>query len=623
MGRITRAAAFGNNEIAYIAWELDGMIAGCLGFDILRIMIDGSEPPKGLPTWVPFEGQRNPDWTPQDTGVWPVQRLYWRDLTLRRHRADLGRRPAGFDVRYSIRPVGDMVAGLEPVPVRQPVAYEGPPRPLGYLGPAVETGPVRIDLEFAGAQATFNNGMLSGQWLRQAIESDGKPFTPDAVLAEIRDRDSPVRAYLAGDIIDSLLLFLRDPRFADGMVRLALYELADAELVEALIAAKARIEVILSNSGKPRGGTEWDKGNADARAALKAAGVVVHDRMFNNGHIGHNKFAVSFDAAGAPRAVLTGSTNWTSTGLCGQSNNAAVSVSAEAAAAYAAYWERLRDDAFPAPVPPDAPGRAAQVQGAEIRGLNGTAVNAAFAPGAPARLWFAPNTKATTKRPVAPPDLAELFGLITAAKQAVMLLCFLPSRAGKDSVISAALDAGALKPEIFVIGAISDVTAMPGYVAPNAGTGDEGKRPFTFDRGGVHLVRAAALDESIGDFEREILRVGNAIVHDKIVVIDPLSENCVVATGSHNMGFKASYENDENLVLVRRNRPLALAYAAHVLDVYDHYRFRAWQQKARAEGRPPLFDGAIDGDDGWLSRALARPKDISRYFLGAADGGAG
>ena len=50
---------------------------------------------------------------------------------------------------------------------------------------------------------------------------------------------------------------------------------------------------------------------------------------------------------------------------------------------------------------------------------------------------------------------------------------------------------------------------------------------------------------------------GGAIIHDKVVVIDPMDpQDCVVAFGSHNLGYKASYCNDEN--------PLALAYAALV-----------------------------------------------------------
>jgi phosphatidylserine/phosphatidylglycerophosphate/cardiolipin synthase-like enzyme len=48
----------------------------------------------------------------------------------------------------------------------------------------------------------------------------------------------------------------------------------------------------------------------------------------------------------------------------------------------------------------------------------------------------------------------------------------------------------------------------------------------------------------------------------------------VVITGSHNLGFKASYSNDENILIIRGDRAVAEAYAAHVLDVYEHYRWR-------------------------------------------------
>jgi len=32
MARITKAKAFCNDEVAYLAWETDGKIKGCLGF---------------------------------------------------------------------------------------------------------------------------------------------------------------------------------------------------------------------------------------------------------------------------------------------------------------------------------------------------------------------------------------------------------------------------------------------------------------------------------------------------------------------------------------------------------------------------------------------------------------
>jgi hypothetical protein len=80
--------------------------------------------------------------------------------------------------------------------------------------------------------------------------------------------------------------------------------------------------MVLSNAGDD---TEEDSGdgdstNHDAREKLHHLGIDVTDRMLGKGHIGHNKFVVYAKGAKA-KAVLCGSTNWTSTGLCAQSNN--------------------------------------------------------------------------------------------------------------------------------------------------------------------------------------------------------------------------------------------------------------------------------------------------------------
>jgi phosphatidylserine/phosphatidylglycerophosphate/cardiolipin synthase-like enzyme len=613
MAKIVHASAYANNEVALISWQVDEMIAGCLGFDIVRIRTDGAEAPKGLATWVPFPDQENPTWTPQDTGVWPIQKLFWRDLTLRRHRSDTGRREIGFTVKYSIRPVGRYDAALPSVPVRQPKAYSGAAVPLSYLGEARETNVITIDTDCGGVRATFTNGILSSQWLKHAIESAGEPFNVNTIRDEIGKADSPIRAYLTGDVLETVGLILTDPDFAHGKVRLALYELSDGELVDLLIKNKKRIEVILSNTSKDRGGTVWDATNKKSRARLKREGVKVHDRMFNNNHIGHNKFAVWLDGD-TPAAVMSGSTNWTPTGLCGQSNNAFLIKSKSIAKAYDDYWMRLRDDAFPNPKPLTSPGHVEQRQGEEIRTEDQTPADATYAKGGKARIWFSPNTIAYRKGKDAPPDLAELFEAMASAKKMLLFLAFLPSRGGADSIISAAIAAGEAKAGLVVAGAISDPTAMPGYKPGDKTKNIEAVEPYTYDRGNIHIVRAAALADIVGAFEKEILKVGNAVVHDKIVVVDPLSDNCLVAAGSHNLGFKASYENDENLVLFRGNKALAQAYAVHVMDVYDHYRFRAWQAQAIAEGAPH-FDGHLQLSDKWLRANLTGNKgDIARYF---------
>jgi phosphatidylserine/phosphatidylglycerophosphate/cardiolipin synthase-like enzyme len=98
-------------------------------------------------------------------------------------------------------------------------------------------------------------------------------------------------------------------------------------------------------------------------------------------------------------------------------------------------------------------------------------------------------------------------------------------------------------------------------------------------RANASVASVAGVFAAFAEWEAEIYKIGHAVIHDKILVIDPFTDDSVVITGSHNLGYKASYSNDENMLIIRRNRPVAEAYAAHVLDVYEHYRWR-WRLQA-------------------------------------------
>lgn len=149
--------------------------------------------------------------------------------------------------------------------------------------------------------------------------------------------------------------------------------------------------------------------------------------------------------------------------------------------------------------------------------------------------------------------------------------------------------------------------------------------PHVFQQAGISVVRATALADkeigrAVGDFKNdETLTLGRAIIHDKILVIDPMDpKKCVVAFGSHNLGYKASYSNDENLMIVEGHAALAQAYAVHVLDVYDHYRFRAAEAELTAQSKKsgrghqdPRWDGFLGTTDEWQAKASHR---MSSYF---------
>jgi len=74
-----------------------------------------------------------------------------------------------------------------------------------------------------------------------------------------------------------------------------------------------------------------------------------------------------------------------------------------------------------------------------------------------------------------------------------------------------------------------------------------------------------------------------------------------VVTGSHNFSTSASNANDENFVIVRGNEELAKEYAAHILAVYQHYRWRAMSVKQKLKTPP---ESLLREDASWQDRFL-------------------
>jgi phosphatidylserine/phosphatidylglycerophosphate/cardiolipin synthase-like enzyme len=720
MKYVTHAGAWSNGEIAYLAWDVEGKITGALGFMITRVHETGADTGarRRLPTWVAFTDQSNPNWIAQDSSVWPIQAFEWRDLTLRRSRDKTQIRPIDFRVHYEIVPVGVEAEGRTAIAPSDTahrldrngdLNYEGPQHPLFQIGEPTVTNSIDVTHTFGPngeIAAAFNNGILSTQNLIQQLRSIGEAPAPKLLAAAassdakirvkatrekqdglltilkraIADPTSPIRDYLDGDVYEFVTRLLDRARADGGEVYLALYELQDKALIDTLVAAvkDGLAHVILSNTGSEtpnakntpaadRKPAVWDTENTPARTALHAAAgrqkpQRVFDRMFcNSGHIGHNKFAV-YVADGVAKAVMTGSTNWTNTGLCAQSNNSIVIENDALAGDYWDYWKALRDDPQPAREPYVATvlrGKTTvTLDGARPNnGVQASALRSADA-AAPterplgdagaATLWRSPNTakpSVPARDPATPPDLQVVYDLMRAAKEAIFFLTFLPGVSGKNNIIGVAADIAVAKNGPLVVGAVSDPKAMPNYDAKDAATyvDTKGKTkplppPAIWWPGGdtsrIAMIRAAAVRVPFGNFQPELLTAGHAIIHDKIIVIDPCNaQNCTVITGSHNLGFKASYANDDNMLITRGNTALATAYAVHVLDVYDHYVFRARIEddlrKQLREGKIHSYDqaashadprGLLPLDDSWQKEHFAknRPATSLDYFLAHA-----
>ena len=563
-----KAVALANNDVVLLAWSYEAPIPGCLGFAIRRLEAGGVT--VTLPAWIGFHGESNPDWDPRDTEVWPVQKFSWRDLTA----------TWGHTYSYEIVPRVGKPGQLKSDEDR-----------------VLRTGEVTLTpVCSTNFSAYFNRGILSTQALSHALpkNADGVP-DGSTLLEHIKRPGDPIREALAGQIVEGLTQLLRGAVRDDSTCLGALYELNDPELV-AGITDPERVSLVLSEAGK------GDETNDETRAALHAAGVDVTDRLFHSGsHIGHNKFLVKRTASGAPTSILTGSTNWTHTGICAQANNALLLSNGELAGAYSDYWEKLK-----AECPPDPAQKS--TQGPDFRSGNEESHSAEI-DGAKVTLWFSPNTKQQGKpdNPPAPKDMAQVFELIRGAKEGVLFLLFQP---GSPSVLDAILEAQEAKPELLVRGAATDVAMISKYEAT------------LYKQGETPRVAAAAVpDDPIGSMQKELLKTpgAHAIIHDKIVVIDPRSPDCKVITGSHNLGYKASYANDENLLIVEGHRRLAEAYATHVIDVYDHYRWRWHASKHDDEdgGGDPDKGGGLATDDGWQDEYYGNPEGEAevRFWL--------
>jgi len=614
------AIAFSNNDIAIVAWTFDGHLDGCLGFAIHQIDIDADNKETVLPALARFANQDNN--LKLTTEQAPVQKFWWKDLFAKR----------GGTYQYRIVPMGGSPgATLTPLAGVQPL-----------LSNKVTLTPKRPPFN-----AYFNRGITATQALSH--ELNDKPSVP-ALEPHILNPTDPIRINLMGQLQEGVTSLLDRADKGGGMIHAALYELNDPDGLEKRLQANPRSRtVILGNEQSVDPQTKETIEDADSknRAALKAAGVSVIDRILGKGDIPHNKFMVLTEND-APTAVLTGSTNWTSTGLCTQTNNALVIESADVAKRYLDYWNALKADIDA------ADGDENKLQSKTLRDFahanNANSINKpiSLGDGVTVEVMFSPNTPGKlTKNPDAPNDMQRIFDLIDGAKQAVLFLAFDP---GNNSILDAAGKALAKHPDLFVRGALtSPVRALNFSAALHQGgatesdaDGDVGG-PASQADGGVTVVGepgqpkkkgaklpsaqpdsravpagAVTKDDAFGKWETELAKFGFAIIHNKIVVVDPFSDNCTVVTGSHNLGFRASHNNDENMVIIRGHRGLAEAYACHVLDLYDHYAWRFLLKQ-----HPDIFGKPLEPDDKWQERYITGTELKSpelRFWLAASGG---
>lgn len=583
------AVAFANNDVITIAWSYGKRPAGCMGFALYRI--DDKDKEQPLPSHAVFKGKKiRPG---QTTEEFPIQKFYWKDVYARLVAEKSGNRK----FRYKVVPLEGKPGKLKPMSLPHMITNEV------EISPAVSQG----------IQAFFNRGLISTQRVSRALK--GKP-NAGSLKAQIAVPDNALRASLSGDMVEALTGFV-DRAKSSGKIHAALYELKDEELIAKLEKLGKRLQIVLSNSVETDATTKKKSdGNEDARNRLEATAGAKWDRIMPANHIGHNKFLVYVDQNGKPQAVLLGSTNWTSTGLCAQTNNTLVIDDAKLAARYLDYWKQLAADTKA------AKGVPKSLQAAKLRAWDATGKTLNLPDVASLESWFSPNTpKARSKsaNEKRPPDMEAVVKRIDAAQHAILFLAFYP---GSPSIANWSAAALRKDKKLFVRGCVTNKSAAEGFyyelkgmTPPKKVKGQ--KTPIKQD---PRVIGAEAFDGKVipEGWQKEILNAGFAIIHDKVMVIDPFADNCVVITGSHNLGHKASFDNDENLVIVEGNKKLAAAYATHILDVYDHF---SWRYTVKHPGKMGTDPYLKDTPDKWMDKYFDVNGQIKtaqlKFWMGA------
>jgi len=567
------ASAYENGDHACLIWFPADFqpIAGCRGFAIERTT-NGTKKEYVRN----FTGFSDTDTAPPagQEWKWPIQRYLWWDYFVK----------VGDKVSYRVIPVtGSAASGSLQLDMASASAPTTQILISGQVSPHMS--------------AYFNKGIIATQWVTRELQQEAGKAPPRTKLLEIITKPgNPLRDALSGlariELLDTLQTALKN----GSTIYAALYELNDPELVGMLTKFKKRANVILANGAfNPKKPDE----NKAVRAKLKKV-INVKNRMVSSGHFAHNKFLVVCDKTGKNAStVLTGSTNWTVTGLCTQANNALIINDPKIAQAYRDEWDRIA--AAGNVFPPALKTANSQKKSFALDNSNVT-------------VWFVPTT--------AQQDMIDARAKIAAAQDGVLFLFFNPGTLQQNkanwTLLQAIDNLDASK--LYIRGVVNQTIKglTEGQEAPTKGA----QHPVSVVTGGnkEHLTKdvlvPAAIKEKYGHWEKELLSVG-VMVHSKVVVIDPFGKHPVLITGSHNLGPKASRANDDNMVIVEGPgaRGLAISYAVNIIAIYQEYRWRSYVAQHQTD--QTAFRHLQD-DDQWQQGHLTNERGEMEFWMGKA-----
>jgi phosphatidylserine/phosphatidylglycerophosphate/cardiolipin synthase-like enzyme len=396
----------------------------------------------------------------------------------------------------------------------------------------------------------FNRGVIGSQ----AYAREFGNREPDADNPRSREMK-----WLSRGLFEAIVQFIG--RAGDGMgLRAALYEFHYQPVANAfakVIEAGADVRIVYDAESDYK---------AENEATIKTAGLdnygVVIPRTVSEG-IRHNKFIVLLDGEN-PIAVWTGSTNISAGGIFGHSNVGHIVWDEDVAAKYLDYWQRLAENLTPT----------------KLR---------------------APN-KAATPTPAGKPPKNSVIPLFSARDDKVSndTLQWYADRLAEAREVSCMTFAFNID-EVFQQVLCQENNVLR-YVVKDDPLGEE--ESIGHDRDVIFAAGAYLGEGALANFLRERSNPlnRNRYIHNKFMLVDPLSEDPLVVTGSANFSKPSQRTNDENMLVIRGDKRVADIYFGEFMRVFDHHYARYIVRLLTDEGRSDSEAGYLKAKTAdWLS----------------------
>jgi phosphatidylserine/phosphatidylglycerophosphate/cardiolipin synthase-like enzyme len=439
----------------------------------------------------------------------------------------------------------------------------------------------------------FNRGIASSQAYRRKFHN----LKPDEINSEGLRKQA--LEWLSRSLDDAILKFINDSKKGETLL-CCFYEFRYRPVVDALanaIKSGVNVKIIIDAKNKitkDKAGKRVPafprQENLDTIKAAKLSMNNIIKREASVNAIQHNKFMVRLDKAKVPIEVWTGSTNISMGGIHGQTNVGHWVRDKKVAQIYSDYWKILSKD----------PGGKTGDDKKEIQKKNKDLKNSVE--GLQANITFNSwNDIPTGITPVFSPRsgaaiLETYVKMFDSAQDvACITLAFGINELFKDHVA----DNTSVGPLSYFLLEKEDKPKK------NA------KRPFVFIGAKQNAYKAWGAylpDDKLQGWTKEVstrslkLNLHVAFIHSKFLLIDPLSSDPIVVTGSANFSKASTNSNDENMIIIRGDTRVADIYYTEFNRLFNHYYFRAVYNNLKKNKRVTTASIFLDETGEWLKK---------------------